>query len=243
TLRQRARTKEYAPGESIPRSWLPRTRLNPKVNQPERICSGTSVPLADLNELAGLIDSNVMGSLHATIAQTLRRYLLEKDALPGHRMVANFDIVEDTRDPRCEGNRLATARVWVPIELDDPLELARLARTCRRRTSSIQPSLGGSTTSAPSVGCPAPSRCRRLPSASRRTASSAGCGWAPWSPSAMPDPEPVGAALKKRRHEAASVTRRRLSRARRTVGPRPCRRRPSNLRQRAEGQRPGQPLR
>jgi WS/DGAT/MGAT family acyltransferase len=131
-LRQRARTKEYAPGESIPRQWLPRTRVNPKATQPERVWAGTSVPMADLRALADLMDTNAMGSLHATIAQALRRYLLEKGTLPEHRMVANFGIVDDKRDPRCYGNRLATARVWMPIEIDDPLELARLtAESCQ----------------------------------------------------------------------------------------------------------------
>jgi diacylglycerol O-acyltransferase len=131
-VKQRAKTKEFAPDESIPRSMMPRTWLNPKVNVPGRICAGTSVPLADLQELGRLIDSNVMGAFHAALAQTLRAYLLEKDALPDHRMVANFGVVENKDDPRCDGNRLATARVWMPVDVDDALELARLtARSCR----------------------------------------------------------------------------------------------------------------
>jgi WS/DGAT/MGAT family acyltransferase len=130
--KQRARTKEYGPGESIPRSWLRRTLMNPKVSQPERSWSGTSIPLTDFQELAGLMGANVMGSLHATIAQALRLYLMEKDALPEHRMIANFGIVENKRDLRCDGNLVATARVWMPIEIDDPLELARItAESCQ----------------------------------------------------------------------------------------------------------------
>jgi len=73
-----------------------------------------------------------MGALHAVIAQALRLYLLERGATPKRRMVANFGTVENKRDPRCDGNLVATARVWMPIEMDDPLELARLsADSCR----------------------------------------------------------------------------------------------------------------
>lgn len=129
---QRARTKEFAPGASIPRRWQARTRINPRVAEPGRAWSGTSVPTEDLQELARLLDINLMGSLHAALAQALRLYLLEKDALPEHRLVATFGTVDNVRDPRCDGNLVATARVWMPIEIDDPLELARItADSCR----------------------------------------------------------------------------------------------------------------
>lgn len=130
--KQRARTKEFGPGASIPRKFLPRTKVNPKVGQPERVWAGSTIATEDLQELGGLLDMNVMGALHAAIAQAVRTYLRENDALPQHRMVANFGTVENVRDPRCDGNIVATARVWMPIDVEDPLELARLtAESCR----------------------------------------------------------------------------------------------------------------
>jgi hypothetical protein len=76
-----------------------------------------------------------MGALHGVLSKALRDHMLAHDDVPAHPLVANFAVVEDVRDPRCEGNRLATARLWMPVEMTDPLALVR--RTARSCTESV----------------------------------------------------------------------------------------------------------
>jgi hypothetical protein len=91
--------------------------------------------LDEVTELARLLGVGTMGALHGVLAQGLRDYLLAHGEAPAHPLVANFGVVEDVNDPRCEGTRLATARVWMPVEMTDPLALVR--RTARSCTESV----------------------------------------------------------------------------------------------------------
>lgn len=129
------RTREFGPSPDVPRTFLRRTRFNPRRSGAVRVCGSTPLPAEEVQELARLIGTSVNGAVHATLAQALRDYMISAGDPPAHPIVVNFGVVEDPTSPRCEGNKLATARVWLHVDDPEPLSLA--ARTARSAGQSV----------------------------------------------------------------------------------------------------------
>jgi diacylglycerol O-acyltransferase len=128
------RTREFGPSQDVPRSFLKRTRFNPRSGV-ARVCGSRPVAVADLEELAGFLDSNVNGAVHATLALAFREYMIAAGDPPKHPLVLNYGVAEDPGSTRCEGNKLATARLWLQVDDPDPVSLA--VRTARSTTESV----------------------------------------------------------------------------------------------------------
>lgn len=129
------RTREFGPSKNVPRRFMRRTRFNPKGSGAVRVCGSRPVAVTDLKAVASLLDTNVNGAVHATLALAFREYMIAAGDVPKHPLVINYGVAEDPGSDRCDGNKLATARLWLHVDDPDPLGLA--VRTARSTTESV----------------------------------------------------------------------------------------------------------
>lgn len=128
-------TREFGPDQQVPRKFMRRTRFNPYRSKADRVCGSRAVPVAAFEELAGHLGTTVNGAVHATLAQAFRSYMIAAGDPPKHPLVVNYGVAEDPGSQRCDGNKLATARLWLHVDDDEPLSLAR--RTAASTTTSV----------------------------------------------------------------------------------------------------------
>lgn len=133
-IRLRLRTRDFGPSENLPRRLLPRTRFNPRSGA-DRLCGSRVVALDDLQELARSLGTTVNGAVHATLALAFREYMIAAGDPPQHPLIVNYGVAEDPGSRRCDGNKLATARLLLHVDDPDPVSLA--TRTARSTTESV----------------------------------------------------------------------------------------------------------
>ncbi|MET3963419.1 diacylglycerol O-acyltransferase [Marmoricola sp. OAE513] len=131
TREGRRRTREFAPSADVPRKSLPRSMFNTTTGTSERRCGTSELSLPEVREVADLAGTNINGAIHGIFAIALRRHMLAHGVTPRGPLVSNFGVAEDRTRERCDGNRLATARVWLPVEDEDMVNAVRRAgRSC-----------------------------------------------------------------------------------------------------------------
>lgn len=136
-VRSRKRTKEFAPDHTLPREMLRKTRFNPKAG-PDLVCGSRQLPMTEVRELARLLDTGVNGVVHAVLALAIREYMIEAGDEPTHSIVMTYGVVADPSSKRTDGNKLATARLWMHIDDPDPLSLARRTAYSARRSVDLR---------------------------------------------------------------------------------------------------------
>lgn len=119
-------TKEYERDASlVPRGMMKRSQLNLR-SQGGRLCAVSELQLADFRELAALTGTNINGALHGVITLALRKRMLADGMTPDKPLVGSFGVIEDRTLERYAGNSLATARYWLHVENDDPIQALQL---------------------------------------------------------------------------------------------------------------------
>jgi WS/DGAT/MGAT family acyltransferase len=127
-------TRSFPPVDNVPSGLVPRTRFNTPSGA-ARVCASGSIPFADLKALGESAGTTVNGALHAVIAHAMRTELEADGQLPNGPLVATFGVADDPTSTRTDGNRIATARVWLHSHLTDPLSM--LHRTGNSCTQSV----------------------------------------------------------------------------------------------------------
>jgi diacylglycerol O-acyltransferase len=100
----------------------PRTPLNGPITAHRRFAFG-SVPLADVKKVRNHYGMTVNDVVMALTAATLRRWLLDHDALPSTPLVAAVPVSVRTQDQRGElGNQVSVMVAALPTDIADPVE-------------------------------------------------------------------------------------------------------------------------
>ena len=130
--RRARRLKKATPplvSEPPPKSFTaPRTPLNRPLT-PHRSFTVISVPLDDIRKVKTAFGTTINDVVLATAAGGVRRYLLERDALPATPMVASVPV--STRPPEARltwGNHLAKIYVSLRTDVADPIERLQASR-------------------------------------------------------------------------------------------------------------------
>jgi len=129
----------------VPRPLLdtPRTPFNTALTA-RRSFSTVTLPLPDLKRVKEVHGGTLNDVVLALVGSALRRYLIERDALPDRTLVAGVPTVTDKAGsaPRLGGNRVSN--LFTVLGTDDEDPVARLHRISRTTTEAkrVQQTLG-----------------------------------------------------------------------------------------------------
>ena len=124
------RSISFGPATAVPKGMVARTPLNRRSGA-ARLCARRDVSFEDLKRLSIEAGTTLNGALHAVLAKALREELRAQGTTPTGPLVATFGVVEDATSLRCEGNEIATSRVWLHADQADNSTLVTLtARSC-----------------------------------------------------------------------------------------------------------------
>ena len=136
-VRSRRQTRSFDLDDSLPREMLKKTRFNPRAGK-DLVCGSRALPMADVQELAALLGTSTNGVVHAILALAIREYMLLDGETPAHPIVVTYGVVADPTSDRTDGNKLATARLWLHIDDPDPMSLARRTAHSARRSVELR---------------------------------------------------------------------------------------------------------
>lgn len=123
-------TKAFGDRSELPSGLVQRTTFNTPSGA-RRACASASLDFADVRRLAGAAGITVNGALHAVIARAMQADMHVRGERIDAPLVAIFGVAEDTQSTRRYGNRLATARAFLRVDLSSPEELLHAtARSC-----------------------------------------------------------------------------------------------------------------
>ncbi len=109
----------------------PRSPLNGSLSSRRRYAS-VSVPLADIKLVRRTFDATVNDVLLATVAGSLRRYLILKDSLPESPLVAMVPVSTRSEDDPDMGNRISGMLISLATDVADPVERLAAISACTR---------------------------------------------------------------------------------------------------------------
>ncbi|NNF64023.1 MAG: wax ester/triacylglycerol synthase family O-acyltransferase [Acidimicrobiia bacterium] len=105
-----------------PKMQAPPTPFNAPITPHRRFAFG-SVSLDTVKEIKSAQGTTVNDVIMAAAAGAIRRYLIDKDALPDRPLQAMVPVSVRTSDEKgTMGNRVTTIVAMLPTDLDDPLE-------------------------------------------------------------------------------------------------------------------------
>ena len=108
-------------GGLVPPYRAPDSILNGKVTA-RRELGVTRIGLGRLKRLARIRGATVNDIVLTICGSALRRYLLERDALPARAIIANMVIAVTRASDQAGGNAIASAQVSLATHLEDPVE-------------------------------------------------------------------------------------------------------------------------
>lgn len=104
----------------------PHTLLRGKLGHRKAVAWSKPLPVADAKRVAATFDGKVNDVLQACVAGSLRRYLLDRQALPRAKEVRTLvPVYFQNEDEHGLGNHFAIVYLSLPILLEDSLERAR----------------------------------------------------------------------------------------------------------------------
>lgn len=136
---------ERAAGADVPRPILdtPPTHFNTALT-PRRSFSTESLPLADLKRVKEAHGGTLNDVVLALVGGAVRRYLLARDELPRHTLVAGVPTSTEApgSGPRLGGNRVSN--LFTVLATDEPDPVARLRRIGRTTAEAkrVQQTIG-----------------------------------------------------------------------------------------------------
>jgi WS/DGAT/MGAT family acyltransferase len=105
-----------------PRTAVPHTRFNDPIT-PHRVYDGRRLELARLRDAKQAVPgATVNDTLLSIVGGALRRYLLDKDELPGEPLVAMAPVSIRTADSKSEGNEVSAMFVSLGTQIADPVD-------------------------------------------------------------------------------------------------------------------------
>ncbi len=121
----------------------PRTIFSGAIS-PERAVAFGKAALEDVRRIKNAFGVTVNDVVLAGCAQALRRYLIERDALPDRPLVATIPVSLDQSTDQCRGgNRVSAMFVSLPVHVADPvIQLLQIARDTRR-AKRLHHAIGG----------------------------------------------------------------------------------------------------
>ena len=139
----RRRSSEAGPGGGTPLD-APRTPFNGAIG-PERQLAFSRVSLTDVKAIKDAFGATVNDVVLAVCSRTLRRYLLDHDALPDVPLLASCPVSVRTEQESGQfGNRVSVMFTRLPTDLEDPTECLRAAGAAARAAKADQRQLGAS---------------------------------------------------------------------------------------------------
>lgn len=155
TARKVLATRKQAPGErSLNLGMAPKTIFNVSITN-QRSYSTMSAPLADLKALGKRAGGTVNTVVMAMCASALRRYLLERNALPEQPLIAMVPVSLRGADDNSMNNQVSAIRVDLATDIADPLERFKAihasSEDAKGLVSALKPVLG---TDIPITGAP-----------------------------------------------------------------------------------------
>jgi diacylglycerol O-acyltransferase len=115
----RGDNKPATPMDAPPTPW--NASLSPR-----RRLSFVSVPLEDVKTARKQFDVKINDVILAVVTTALRRYLIERDALPDKPLVSGVPVSTRDIDDTEVGNKIANMFVALPVQVEDPVERLRL---------------------------------------------------------------------------------------------------------------------
>jgi diacylglycerol O-acyltransferase len=114
----------FVPMPPIPLHHIPRTSFNVSLS-PQRTFAMTGLPLGALQDVRRATGTTLNDVYLAVCAGALRRYLVEREELPGRPLVASVPVSTDPDAARLSGNRVDNIYVSVATDVADPAERLR----------------------------------------------------------------------------------------------------------------------
>ncbi len=102
-----------------------KTILHGKVSGDKRVDWIEPIPLQPIKDIGRAIDATINDVLLAVLTNTLRKYLVEKDALTVDDLFTSMPVSlrrPDADLPRTLGNRFGIVPVLLPVGIEDPIE-------------------------------------------------------------------------------------------------------------------------
>lgn len=119
----------------------PRTPFNVSLT-PGRTFAMTTLPLDDLKAVRRVLGTTLNDVFLAVCGEAVRRYLVERGALPGGRLVVSVPLSTASPSPRLAGNRVDNIYVTIPTDVDDPVERLRYISAVARGAKDMRAALG-----------------------------------------------------------------------------------------------------
>jgi diacylglycerol O-acyltransferase len=139
----RRRSADMGPDGGTPLD-APRTPFNGAI-APQRALAFSRVPLAEVKAIKAAFGVTVNDVVLALCARALRRYLLDKGALPDGPLLASCPVSVRTEQESGQfGNRVSVMFTRLPTDIDDPAESIRAAGAAASAAKADQRELGAS---------------------------------------------------------------------------------------------------
>ena len=122
----------------------PRLSMNRTIS-PRRAVALTSVPLAEVRAVKSALGVTVNDVVLAVTAGALRSYLVERDELPEHPLVAAIPTSVRPPGDHMPGNQVSAMFAALPVELADPVARVRVIQESTAGAKSIHELVGGTT--------------------------------------------------------------------------------------------------
>jgi diacylglycerol O-acyltransferase / wax synthase len=119
----------------------PRTPFNVSLT-PERTFAMTTLPLDDLKAARRSFGTTLNDVFLAVCAGAVRRYLLERNALPARPLVASVPLSTAQDSSRPGGNHVDNIYVTIPTDEADPVERLRHISAVARGAKEMRAALG-----------------------------------------------------------------------------------------------------
>ena len=133
-----------APGATMPFSG-PRTPFNGAIT-PHRAVAFGQASLEDMKLIKNTFGTTVNDVVLAACTMSLRRWLIDHDALPEKDLVASVPIsVHAETDADSGTNRVSAMMVGLPVTIEDPVEQLRAIREDTKGAKEMHKALGADT--------------------------------------------------------------------------------------------------
>ena len=150
----------------------PRSVLNGRLSAPRRFAS-QHYPIDRLKAVAAAVDGSINDVFLAICGGALRRYLLERDALPAPSLVANVPVSVRTTEGASVGNAITFLFAQIGTDIDDPVTRIKAIRASTQAGKQQVPDVSGAAMDAYTTGLMGPFLAQALVGAGGRGRPSA----------------------------------------------------------------------
>ncbi len=124
-----------------PLSVAPGTTFNGALTAARSVAFGRG-SLDDLKQIRRAFATTINDVVLAATTISLRRYLLDRDALPSRPLVASVPVALERSADSTFGNRTTTILISLPVQIDEPVEVLRSVHADAVGAKGVQQALG-----------------------------------------------------------------------------------------------------